>query len=56
MFGSKPQQTGAAKLNEMLMFGAGAVALAVIGTLVAAFFALEHQARVNRMKSGRKAS
>jgi hypothetical protein len=43
-------------LDEMLMFGAGAMALAVIGTLVAAFFALERRTRVNRMKPGRKTS
>jgi hypothetical protein len=56
MCGTKPKERGAAVLDEMLMFGAGAMALVVIGTLVAAFFALEHRARVNRMKSGRKTS
>ena len=43
-------------LDEMLMFGTGALAIVVIGALVAAFFALEHRTRVNRMKPGRKTS
>jgi hypothetical protein len=40
----------------MLMFATGTMAFVVIGTLVAAFFALEHQARLNRVKPGRKTS
>jgi len=51
-----PDKKGAALLNEMLMFGAGAMALVVIGTLAAAFFALERRARVNQRKSERKTS
>jgi hypothetical protein len=56
MSDTHPQKRGAAMLDEMLMFGAGAMALAVIGTLVAAFFALERRTRVNRTKPERKTS
>jgi hypothetical protein len=56
MSGTQQRKTGAVMLNEMLMYGAGAMALVVIGTLVAAFFALEHRARADRLKAGRKAS